>query len=156
MIYNTKEQGYIVGSFFSFTLKGAFEWETELFSFPILYSESLGKPIFSLQNLINSTFIQDEPRYAYRGVMLDSSRHFLAKKVLLDNLDLMEMNKLNVFHWHLTDDNSFPFVSQKFPNLRYPFACFSFFYNRELYCQFYPLVTMALTTQSHTYIASKM
>ena len=119
MIYNTKEQGYIVGSFFSFTLRGAYEWEKELSSFHGLYSESLGKPFFSLQNLINSTFIQDEPRYAYRGVMLDSSRHFLAKKVLLDNLDLMEMNKLNVFHWHLTDDNSFPFVSQKFPNLRY-------------------------------------
>jgi len=68
-------------------------------------------------NLINSTLIEDEPRYAYRGVMLDSSRHFLSKEVLLRNLDLMEMNKLNVFHWHLTDDNSFPFVSQKFPNL---------------------------------------
>ena len=66
---------------------------------------------------INFTTIRDEPRYSFRGVMLDSSRHFLSMKVLMDQLDLMEMNKINVFHWHLTDDPSFPFVSQTFPNL---------------------------------------
>ena len=53
--------------------------------------------------------IQDEPKFPFRGVMLDSSRHFLSMKVLIDQLDLMEMNKFNVFHWHLTDDESFPF-----------------------------------------------
>lgn len=84
--------------------------------------ESFSQMVYNTQeqgyiNLINSTFIQDEPRYPYRGVMLDSSRHFLSKKVILDNLDLMEMNKLNVFHWHISDDNSFPFVSMTFPNM---------------------------------------
>ena len=82
---------------------------------PLLTSPSL----YVLQNLINSTLVQDEPRYPYRGVMLDSSRHFLSKKVILDNLDLMEMNKLNVFHWHISDDNSFPYVSVTFPNMRW-------------------------------------
>lgn len=38
-------------------------------------------------------------------------------KVLIDQLDLMEMNKINVFHWHLTDDPSFPYQSTTFPNL---------------------------------------
>ena len=51
---------------------------------------------------INETEVDDKPRFSYRGVMLDSSRHFLSMKVLIDNLDLMEMNKMNAFHWHLT------------------------------------------------------
>ena len=60
----------------------------------------------------------DFPRFTYRGIMLDSSRHFLPKFLILDNLDLMEMNKFNVFHWHLTDSQSFPYQSNVFPDLR--------------------------------------
>ena len=60
----------------------------------------------------------DFPRFSFRGLMVDTSRHYLSKSTILEMLDLMEMNKLNVFHWHLTDDPSFPYESITFPELR--------------------------------------
>ena len=60
----------------------------------------------------------DFPRFTYRGILLDSARHFLPKSLIFDNLDLMEMNKFNVLHWHITDAQSFPYQSEKFPDLR--------------------------------------
>ncbi|CAF0814156.1 unnamed protein product [Adineta ricciae] len=68
--------------------------------------------------VINSTVsIVDGPRFHHRGVMLDSSRHFLPVSIIKKNLDVMSYNKLNVFHWHLVDDQSFPFESEEFPEL---------------------------------------
>ncbi|XP_056146627.1 beta-hexosaminidase subunit beta isoform X2 [Lampris incognitus] len=66
---------------------------------------------------INATEISDFPRFAHRGVLLDSSRHFLPIKVILANLEAMAMNKFNVFHWHIVDDPSFPYFSRTFPQL---------------------------------------
>jgi hexosaminidase len=70
------------------------------------------------QLVVNGTQILDSPRFTHRGILFDTSRHYIAKSVIRDNIDLMEMNKFNVFHWHVTDDNSFPYVSKRFPNLR--------------------------------------
>mgnify|MGYP002714359367 CR=1 FL=1 len=66
---------------------------------------------------INIGQINDEPRFTFRGFMLDSSRHYLPLHAIYETLDAMEMNKFNVFHWHLVDDQSFPFVSTTFPAL---------------------------------------
>uniref|UniRef100_A0A8C1M4Z7 Beta-hexosaminidase n=1 Tax=Cyprinus carpio TaxID=7962 RepID=A0A8C1M4Z7_CYPCA len=68
-------------------------------------------------NNINKTDISDFPRFAHRGILLDSSRHFLPLKVILANLVTMAMNKFNVFHWHIVDDQSFPYMSRTFPEL---------------------------------------
>jgi hexosaminidase len=61
--------------------------------------------------------IIDAPTYPYRGLLIDTSRHYLPLQLILENLDAMEMNKLNVLHWHLTDSQSWPFQSTNFPEL---------------------------------------
>lgn len=67
--------------------------------------------------LINVTTIDDFPRFSYRGLLIDSARHFQPMKVLKQNLDAMAYNKFNVFHWHLVDDQSWPLEMSTYPNL---------------------------------------
>lgn len=61
--------------------------------------------------------ISDKPRFAWRGLMIDSARHFQPMEVLKRNLDAMAAVKLNVLHWHLTDDQGFRVETRKFPEL---------------------------------------
>jgi hexosaminidase len=62
--------------------------------------------------------IEDRPRFPWRGFMLDCSRHWMPVPVVLRNLDAMAAVKLNVFHWHLSDDQGFRVESKKFPRLQ--------------------------------------
>lgn len=62
--------------------------------------------------------IDDQPRFPWRGLMIDSGRHFMPIPVIERNLDGMETVKLNVFHWHLSDDQGFRVESKVFPLLQ--------------------------------------
>jgi hexosaminidase len=61
--------------------------------------------------------IDDAPRFRWRGYMLDVSRHFQPVSEIERTLDGMALAKLNVFHWHLSDDQGFRAESRKFPRL---------------------------------------
>lgn len=61
--------------------------------------------------------VTDAPVYKYRGILLDTSRNFISLPVIRKVIDGMAANKLNTFHWHITDSHSFPMQSTAFPQL---------------------------------------
>jgi len=61
--------------------------------------------------------ISDAPRFLWRGLMIDVARHFQPVSVIKRNLDAMASVKMNVFHWHLTDDQGFRIESNRYPKL---------------------------------------
>jgi hexosaminidase len=66
---------------------------------------------------IPSQTISDAPRYAWRGLMLDSARHFQSPAFIRSMIDWMAWHKLNVLHWHLTDDQGWRLQIKKYPRL---------------------------------------
>ena len=91
--------------------------------------------------LVNKTYIHDFPRFNHRGILLDTSRHYIHPSIIKVHLvseicfffsfdfgvkkykglylykEAMETNKMNVFHWHIVDDQSFPYQSETYPDL---------------------------------------
>src|SRR5690606_12579457 len=67
--------------------------------------------------------IEDAPRFAWRGLMLDSARHFQSVDQIKQLLDTMARHKLNTFHWHLTDDQGWRIEIPEYPRLMEVAAC---------------------------------
>jgi hexosaminidase len=67
---------------------------------------------------VKSVTIDDKPRFPWRGLMIDAGRHFMPLDVIRQNLDGMEAVKMNVFHWHLSEDQGFRIESKTFPLLQ--------------------------------------
>jgi hexosaminidase len=61
--------------------------------------------------------INDYPRFSWRGFMLDEGRHFQGKAIVKQLLELMALHKMNVFHWHLTEDQGWRIEINKYPRL---------------------------------------
>ncbi|XP_047955292.1 beta-hexosaminidase 1-like [Salvia hispanica] len=62
-------------------------------------------------------YIQDKPRFEYRGLLLDTSRHYLPIEIMKQVIESMSYAKLNVLHWHIIDEQSFPLEVPSFPKL---------------------------------------
>ena len=67
--------------------------------------------------IINETSVWDSPRFRHRGLLIDTARHYLPTSIIKTHLDAMEASKMNVLHWHLTDDESFPLATSQTPEL---------------------------------------
>ncbi len=78
-----------------------------------IYGNAKAKAVWVLP----AVSIQDSPRFAYRGLMLDSSRHFIPAEEVTKIIDLMLVHKMNRLHWHLTDDQGWRIESKKYPLL---------------------------------------
>ena len=66
---------------------------------------------------IMPVIIEDYPRFKYRGMMLDVSRHFMPKEFIKKFIDIMSIHKMNKFHWHLTDDHGWRIEIKQYPKL---------------------------------------
>lgn len=71
----------------------------------------------NLHFAIPAVAIEDQPRFGWRALMLDEARYFMGKEAVFKILDQMAQLKLNVFHWHLTDDHGWRIEIKKYPKL---------------------------------------
>lgn len=67
--------------------------------------------------IIATAEIIDEPKYKYRGVMLDTNRNYYSVEAIKRTINGLAMQKLNSFHWHISDSNSFPMVLKSHPEM---------------------------------------
>lgn len=91
----------------------------------VMASDAAGR-FYALQTLrqlvqddgkIPCLMIDDMPRFRWRGLHFDDCRHFFGKEEIFKTLDAMALNKLNIFHWHLTEDQGWRIEIKKYPKL---------------------------------------
>jgi hexosaminidase len=75
------------------------------------------KPLQGVSILVPAVSIVDAPRFSWRGLMLDSARHYQSPEYIKQFIDWMALHKLNVLHWHLTDDQAWRLEIKKYPKL---------------------------------------
>jgi hexosaminidase len=83
----------------------------------VFYAIQTLRQIITGSNFIPCCHIYDKPRFGWRSFMLDEGRHFKGEQVVKQLLDQMALLKMNVFHWHLTDDQGWRIEIKKYPKL---------------------------------------
>jgi hexosaminidase len=83
----------------------------------IATERDLSSDASAIQRTIPCLHIEDQPRFHWRGLLLDVGRHFFTVEEIERFLDLMAMYKFNTFHWHLTDDQGWRIEIKKYPRL---------------------------------------
>lgn len=105
-------EGIKIAAETAFGVLHALETLAQLFEFGWLED---GKPLCVIHDF--PLFLSDAPTYPFRGLLIDTSRHYLPMNLILANLDAMAMNKMNVLHWHIVDDTSFPYQMDTMPEV---------------------------------------
>jgi hexosaminidase len=82
-----------------------------------LFVNDFHKNIKKDEWLIPLVSIQDKPKFKHRGMLFDSGRHFFEVDVVKKYIDLLALYKMNVFHWHLTEDQGWRIAIDKYPKL---------------------------------------
>ena len=83
----------------------------------IFYGQQTLRQLRTADGALPCCRIWDKPRFSWRGLMVDVSRHFFTKEEIKHFLDVMAVHKLNVFHWHLVDDQGWRIEIKKYPRL---------------------------------------
>ena len=114
----TIEGGSAAGVFYGVqTMRKSLELRTESLEFATDPQESSTAVVNSKLYTLNSTLIKDAPRFSWRGMHLDCSRHFWPVTFVKKFIDLLAMHNMNVLHWHLTDDQGWRIEIKKWPKL---------------------------------------
>ncbi|KAJ8686693.1 hypothetical protein QAD02_022487 [Eretmocerus hayati] len=87
----------------------------ETLSQMIWWDENCGRQ--GCLKILSRANVEDKPTFAYRGLLVDTGRQFIPLEQLKRVIDGMAASKLNTFHWHLTDSQSFPYDSVQFPEM---------------------------------------
>jgi hexosaminidase len=82
-----------------------------------LWQLASAQPLHDGAVVLPAVRIEDTPRFRWRGLMLDSARHFQSREFILRTLDWMALHKLNVLGWHLTDDQGWRLEIKRYPRL---------------------------------------
>ncbi len=112
------KEGYILDASVESLIVKASSQEGAFYAVQSLRQLTLGDQVESPEFLtMHSVYIEDEPRYAVRSLMVDESRHFQGVDTIKNLLDMMAYHKLNTLHWHLTDNVGWRVEIKKYPLL---------------------------------------